>query len=127
MINMRKFFDKYEFFWEYNYPFGEDFLKSIFQEKYKMKFSLTGDGIFDLVLLNDKIYDIRLSQNSKMLPNDNKKAFRDTYKDFIVEKITNKLKENNIIYTTNSGKFISFEYNNFIFKIEVVKKNAMPS
>ena len=30
-------------------------------------------------------------------------------------------------YTVNSGKFITFKYNNFIFKVEIVKKAAIPA
>ena len=62
-----------------------------------------------------------------MLLNDGKKAFRDTDKDIIVEEITKALKNKNIEYTVNSGKFITFKYNNFIFKVEIVKKAAIPA
>ena len=37
------------------------------------------------------------------------------------------LNQNNIEYTINSGKFITFKYNGFTFKVEVVKKAAMPA
>ena len=30
----REFFTKYEYFWEYEYPFGNDFLKNI-EKKYE--------------------------------------------------------------------------------------------
>lgn len=120
------FFEKYEEFWEYDYPFGDDFLKSIFNNNYLRKYSLIGDGIFNIVSVDNKIYDISLKNCKSLLLNDNKKAFRDSTKDIIVEKICNKLNENDIEYTVNSGKFITFKYNNFIFKIEVVKKAAMP-
>lgn len=120
------FFEQYEEFWEYDYPFGDDFLKSIFNNNYLRKYSLIGDGIFNIVSVDNKIYDISLKNCKSLLLNDNKKAFRDSTKDIIVEKICNKLNENDIEYTVNSGKFITFKYNNFIFKIEVVKKAAMP-
>ena len=61
-----------------------------------------------------------------MLENDGKKAFRDSDKDYIIETICNKLQNNNINFTTNSGKYITFQYNNFIFKIETIKKTSMP-
>lgn len=124
---MRKFFNKYEYFWEYEYPFGEEFLQSIFGEQYKRKYSQIGDGIFNIISFNNKIYDVSLKKASIMLVNDGKKAFRDTDKDIIIEKIAQKLNENKIEYTVNSGKFITFKYNNFIFKIEVVKKVVMPA
>ena len=122
----RKFFDKYENFWEYEYPFGEDFLKSIFGNEYQRKYSLNGEGIFNLVIIDNKIYNLDLKQTKSMVVNDGKKAFRDDTKDMIVEKICNILKEKNIIYTTNSGKFITFKYNNFTFKVEIIKKASMP-
>ncbi len=123
---MRKFFDKYEYFWEYEYPFGEEFLKSIFGEQYKRQYSKIGEGIFNIISFNNKIYDISLKKGSIMLINDGKKAFRDADKDVIIEKITQKLNANNIEYTVNNGKFITFKYNNLIFKVEVIKKATMP-
>ena len=123
----KEFFTKYEYFWEYEYPFGNDFLRNIFKDNYMRKYSLVGDGIFNLILFNDKIYDISLKKGNSMLLNDGKKAFRDADKDTIVEKIIEVLKNKNIEYTVNSGKFITFKYNNFIFKIEIVKKTAIPA
>lgn len=123
---MRKFFDNYESFWEYEYPFGEDFLKYCFGSLYKRKYSMVGDGIYNLVFWNDKIYNIELKQSKTMLPNDGKKAFRDLDKDDIVEIICNKLDDIDVEFTVNSGKFITFKYNNFIFKVEIIKKAAMP-
>jgi len=123
----RKFFDKYEYFWEYEYPFGEDFLKSIFDNKYQRKYSLNGEGIFNLVIIDNKIYSLDLKQAKSMVVDDGKKAFRDITKDIVVDNICNKLKENNIIYTVNSGKIITFKYNDIIFKTEIVKKAAMPA
>lgn len=124
---MRKFFDKYEYFWEYDYPFGEDFLKSIFGNKYQRKYSLNGDGIFNLIILDDKIYNLELKKASSMVVNDGKKAFRDITKDIIVDNICNRLKDNHIFYATNNGKIITFKYNDIIFKIEIIKKAAMPA
>ena len=123
---MRKFFDNYEYFWEYEYPFGEDFLKYCFGSLYKRKYSLVGDGIFNLILWDDKIYDVKLTKATKMLENDGKKAFRDPDKDNIIEIICNKLDDIDIPFTVNSGKFITFKYNNFIFKVEIIKKAVMP-
>lgn len=123
---MRKFFNNYEYFWEYQYPFGEDFLKSLFNNNYKRIYSLSGDGIFNIITVDGKIYDITLKKGSSMLINDGKKAFRDENKDLIITIITKELKIKEIEYTVNSGKYITFKYNNNIFKIEVVKKAAMP-
>ena len=123
---MRKFYKNYDYFWEFEYPFGEDFLEGIFKDRYKRKYSLIGDGIFNLVLLNDRIYDISLKECKSMLPNDGKKAFRDETKDLIVEAIVNGLDKLGIEYTVNSGKFITFKIFDYIAKVEIVKKAAMP-
>ena len=121
-----KFFDKNDCFIEYQWAFGGDFLESVFQEQYQRKFSKTGDGIYLLVTIDNKIYDITFKECKKLLENDGKKAFRDATKDIVVERICNKLKENNVEYTINSGKFITFKHHGYIFKIEIVKKVAMP-
>lgn len=125
---MEKFLNKkVDYFWEYDYSFGTIFLKSIFDNQYKRKYSLTGDGIFNLILIDNKIYDIRLKETKTMLENDNKKAFRDETKDIVIDKICEKLKELNLSYTRNGGKFITFKLGNFIAKVEIVKKAAMPT
>ncbi len=121
-----KFFNKNDFFIEYKWAFGNDFLKELFQEQYQCKYSLIGDGIYYLIIIDNKIYDIDIKECKKLVENDNKKAFRDSTKDIIVEKICNKLKDNNIEYTTNKGKIITFKNNDFLFRVEIVKKAAMP-
>lgn len=123
---MKIFNEKKEYFWEYEYPFYADFLKNIFDEKCIRKYSLIGDGIFNLVLLNDKIYDISLKESKSMLVNDGKKAFRDETKDTIIKLITDSFDNLKIDYTVNSGKFITFKIYDYIGKIEVVKKTTMP-
>lgn len=112
---------KKEYFWEYGYPFGE-FLKKIFQDKYKRKYSLEGNGIFNLLYIDNKIYEIKFTEAKKLLENDNKK-FTDKNKLFIVEEITKNLKSN---FTVNGGKFITFELDGYIAKIEIIKKMAEP-
>lgn len=121
-----KFFDNNECFIEYKWAFGGDFLPSIFGEQYDKKYSLIGDGIYYLVFMDNKIYDIDVKECKKLVENDGKKAFRDETKDKIVAAIGNKLTEHNIKYTTNSGKIITFKHNNYLFKVEIVKKAAMP-
>ena len=121
-----KFFDKNDCFIEYKWAFGGDFLQELFKEKYQCKYSMGGDGYYYLVIVDDKIYDIDIKECKKLLENDGKKAYRDETKDRVVAEISNKLSKNNIKYTINSGKFITFEYNNYFFKIEIVKKAVMP-
>ena len=112
---------KKEYFWEYGYQFG-GFLKKIFQDKYKRKYSLEGNGIYNLLYIDNKIYEIKFTETKKLLENDNKK-FTDKNKLFIVEEITKNLKNN---FTVNSGKFITFELDGYIAKVEIIKKMAEP-
>ena len=112
---------KKEYFWEYGYQFGE-FLKKIFQDKYERKFSLEGNGIYNLLYIDNKIYEIKFTETKKLLENDNKK-FTDKNKLFIVEEITKNLKNT---FTVNGGKFITFELDGYIAKVEIIKKMAEP-
>lgn len=116
-----------EYFWEYEYGFGMDFLKSLFQENYKRVYSKGGDGICDLVIYNDKIYDISFKEAKSMLIDDGKSAFRDPDKDIVMQKIKDGLNQLGLKYTSNSGKIITCKLNdNYIAKIEIVKKSSMP-
>lgn len=122
-----KFFEKNDCLTEYEWAFDSDFLQNLFQDNYKHKYSLSGNGIYNLVFMDNKIYDIELKKATSLLADDGKKAFRDATKDVIVEMIVNKLKENNVDCTVNSGKFISFKHYDYIFKIEVTKKAGIPA
>lgn len=124
---------KYDFFKEqdnmqvYDYAFGHDFLASIFgEDKYMRKYSLHGDGIYNLLLIDNKIYDLKLKEIKSMLVEDHKKAYRDTTKDYIVENIKKALTDRGIENASNSGKLISFKNNNIIFSVEITKKVSMP-
>lgn len=128
MINdPRIFYEKKTCFGCYEYPFGSVFLANIFKEGYKKKYSLVGDGIYDLILIENKIYDVKFKQVNNMLPNDGKKAFRDETKDKIINAIAKGLDDLNLEYTINNGKFITFKLFNYIAKVEVIKKAAMPA
>ena len=126
---MEEFFKKeYDNFDSYEYHFVDKVLKEIFGKRQMIKrYSLAGEGIFNLLYIDNYIYEFRLKEIKSLPVNDGKKAFRDADKDIIVEEITKALKNKNIEYTVNSGKFITFKYNNFIFKIEIVKKAAIPA
>ena len=124
---MSKFFENKEYFWEYEYPFGEDFLRNTFKENFKRKFSKDGNGILNMILLNDKIYLLDLKEAKSMLLNDGKKAFRDETKDIIIQDISNEFTKMGIEHTINGGKFITFKIFDYIGKIEIVKKVAMPN
>ena len=123
-----KFFNKkVDYFWEFEYPFGEVFLKEIFQDSYKRKYSMVGEGIFNLVFLEDKIYDISFKKTNSFMPNYGKYDLRDKGKDYIVQKIVEALEKENVKYTVNSGKYITFEIQNkYSGKVEINKKKKMP-
>lgn len=123
----KDFFNKnVDYFWEYEYPFGAVFLKGIYPNQYKRKYSLIGDGIFNLIYIDNKIYEVKFKSAKFMLENDNKSALRDNSKDKIVNSICENLEKNNIEYTKNSGKFITFKIGDFIAKVEIIKKMKEP-
>ncbi len=124
---MRKFLDEQDNMQVYDYLFGAEFLVSIFgANAYLRKYSMQGDGIYNLLLIEDKIYDLKLKEVKSMVVDDHQKAYRDTTKDYIVEHIVAKLAENGINAATNKGKLITFKNNNKIFSVEITKKTSIP-
>lgn len=124
---MRKFYEKKEYAWEFEFPFGELLRESLPAGSYRRKFSMTGNGIYNLVTLDGKLYDISLKSAKSMLPDDGKKAFRDETKDKLIEILKDKLSQLGVKYTVNSGKFITMDLFGHIMKVEIVKKNVEPS
>lgn len=122
-----KFYEKKQYFWEYEWPFSEFLRESLPEGSYRHKFSMVGNGIYNLVTLDDKLYDISLKSTTKLLPNDGKKAFRDTTKDKLIDLLKDKLSQLGINCTVNSGKFITFELFGFVAKLEIVKKTTEPA
>ena len=110
-----------EYFWETEYKFAQ-FLKKIFGDNYRRKYSLEGNGIYDLVTLNNKIYHIKYSSTRTMTKADNRIA--DADKQYIIETITNNLKNKN--YATSGGKIITFSIGSWIAKVEIIKKINEP-
>ena len=111
-----------EYFWEYEYKFGE-FLQKIFPNTYKRKYSMTGNGIYNLIIVNEKVYEVKLSQTTSMLE-DNNKLTTDNLKNKIIQNIINNLNEDTK-YTVNNGK-VTFKLGKFVAKVEVIKKVKMP-
>jgi len=111
-----------EYFWETEYKFGE-FLKKIFGEEiYKRKYSLEGNGIYNLLYLNNKIYEVKYNQGKTHVTPDNHKFTDD--KEYIINMIANNLKSD--IYYISGGKFITFPVGSWIGKVEVIKKLKEP-
>lgn len=121
-----KFYEKKQYFWEYEWPFSEFLRESLPEGSYRHKFSMVGNGIYNLVTLDGKLYDISLKSTTKLLPNDGKKAFRDTTKDKLIDLLKDKFSQLGINCTVNSGKFITFELFGFVAKLEIVKKTTEP-
>lgn len=109
-----------ENFWETEYKFGM-FLKKIFEDKYKRKYSLEGNGIYNLLYLNGSVYEIKYGKTTSMLKADNHAGTVD--KNFIMNTIVNNLSCEVIV---NGGKFITFPVKNWIAKVEIIKKVKEP-
>ena len=110
-----------DYFWEYEYPFGE-FLKEIFPNNYKRKYSFEGNGIFDLLYIDNKIYELKFTQTTRMLNTDNKKI-TDKNKEFIMNTIIENLDTE---VAAAGGKFLSFAVDKWIAKVEIIKKLKEP-
>ena len=80
-----------EYFWETEYKFGE-FLKQIFGEQYKRKYSLEGNGIFNLILI--KGIDSKTSRES--LRKGSKEKGLGGVKNKLTLKINDSTKNNNL-------------------------------
>lgn len=111
-----------EYFWEYQGKFAK-FLQEKFPNTFKRKYSMTGNGIYNLIIIRNKIYEIKLTETTKMLE-DNGKLTTDELKNKIIQNIINNFKENTK-YTVNNGK-ITFKLGKYIAKVEVIKKLKMP-
>ena len=89
-----KFLDKkVDYFWEYDYAFGEYCLKELFGETYKRKYSMEGNGIYNLIYGSDgKIYDLKLTQAKKMVESDellSRNSYQCMMADLLVENLPN--------------------------------------
>lgn len=124
-----KFFNReFEYFYEIEYPFVIEVLQKIYGEtKALRRFSLAGEGQFILVYIDEKIYEFKLKEIKKMLQDDGKTALRDATKDKVIDMFTSALAENNIKFTKNSGKYISFPLDKFVIQVEVIKKVKEPA
>lgn len=111
-----------EYFWEYEYPFAK-YLMKIFPKTYKRKYGIQDTGIYNLVLVNDKIYDVKFTEARTMIEN-NDKLTTDALKNKIIQNIIDNFKEGTK-YTVNNGK-ITFKVGKYIAKVEVIKKMRMP-
>lgn len=123
MLDKKFFNKKVDYFWEYEYSFGEYFLKSIFGDKYKTKYSKEGNGIYNLIYGEDgKIYEVKFKKAlKKIVPDD--LLSRNTYQNTIMEKIAENIKGE---YEISKNKFMTFNLGNFIAKIEIVRKMKEP-
>ena len=111
-----------EYSWEAVRKFEQKLIEW-FPKTYKRKYSLTGNGIYNLIFIQDKVYEIKVTETKKMLE-DNNKLTTDKMKNKIIENIYNHFKEDSD-YTINNGK-ITLRISKWIIKIEVIKKLKIP-
>ena len=118
-----KFLNKsVDYFWEYDYAFGEYFLKELFGDNYKRKYSMEGNGIYNLVYGTDgKIYDLKLTQAKKMVEGDellSRNSYQCMMADLLVKNLPNAI--------VSKKKIITFPLGDAIAKIEITKKMKEP-
>ena len=113
-----------EFFWETSYKFGEFLKKTFGEDVYKRKYSLEGNGIYNLLYINNKIYEVKYSQCKSQISNDNHKFSDD--KEFIIKKIAESLNCDKDKITISQGKILTFPVRDWIAKVEVVLKRNEP-
>ena len=119
-----KFLDKkVDYFWEYDYAFGEYCLKELFGKAYKRKYSMEGNGIYNLIYGSDgKIYDLKLTQAKKMVESDellSRNSYQCMMADLLVENLPNA--------TVSKKKIITFPLGDTIAKIEITRKIKEPA
>ena len=114
---MEEFFKKeYDNFDSYEYHFVDKVLKEIFGKRQMIKrYSLAGEGIFNLLYIDNYIYEFRFKEIKSLPVSDGKKAFRDAKKDEVID------------VAITGGNFISFKDRNYLVQIEIVKKTKEPS
>ena len=110
-----------EYFWETENKFRL-FLKDVFGEQYRTKYSLTGSGIYNLITTSKGMYEAKYSQAKNLIPADNHAVSAD--KQEIINKIVENLKTEG---TVSGGKFISFAVGPWFAKVEIIKKIKEPS
>ena len=118
-----KFLDKkVDYFWEYDYAFGEYCFKELFGGAYKRKYSMEGNGIYNLIYGSDgKIYDLKLTQAKKMVESDellSRNSYQCMMADLLVENLPNA--------TVSKKKVITFSLGDTIAKIEITRKMKEP-
>ena len=126
---MENFFkNKYDNFDSYEYHFIDEILKEIFGKKQMIKrYSLAGEGLFNLLYIDNYIYEFKFKKIKSLPVSDGKKAFRDAKKDEIIDAVTATLKRYNLDFSITNGKFISFKDREYLIQIEIVKKIKEPS
>ena len=126
--------NKYEYFWETEYPFTE-FLKKIFGDSFKRKYSLQGNGIYNLLFLDGGIYEVEYKQGKSHFnkvrdrheindyPDCGSARYGGATKQEILYKIGDALKTDED-YAKSAE--MSFPVGSWIAKIKIVKKQNEP-
>ena len=124
-----------EYFYETEKPF-EDFLQKIFGDKFKKKYSLTGNGIYYLLFIDGGIYEIEYKQarghvgtkitdrtDINNYPDCGSARFGGPVKQTILYSIGYNLNTDEV-YAKSAE--MSFPVHSWIAKIKIVKKTSEP-
>ena len=114
---------KIDYFWEYDYDFGTQFLKSLFGNQYKRHYTSDGSGILNLIYGPDgKIYDVKLTETKKLGACDtatSRNAYQNTMAEIIVQSLPGS--------TVSKNKIITFPLGKTYGKIEITRKLKEPN
>ena len=114
---------KIDYFWEYQYPFGAEFLASLFGEQYRRWYTSDGSGILNLIYGSDgNLYELKLTETKGLIANDDLPS-RNKYQCEIADLIAQNLPN----ATVSKKKFITFPLGKTIGKIEITKKLKHPN
>ena len=114
---------KIDYFWEYDYDFGTQFLKSLFGDQYKRHYTSDGSGILNLIYGPDgKIYDVKLTETKKLGVGDtatSRNAYQNTMAEILVQSLPGS--------TVSKSKIITFPLGKTYGKIEITRKLKEPN
>ena len=95
-----------------------------FPNTYKKKYSLTGDGIYNLIQLKNLLYEFKVVKNTKSVSAPNDKLTSDAIKNKIINHIYTQIEDYKP--QINDGK-IYLRSNDISLRVEVVKKMKIPT
>ena len=115
-----------QYFWECKLAFSKFLSINCFPNTYKRKYSLTGDGIYDLVILpkQNKIFEIKLTEVKKIPDEPNNQLTKNALKNKVIEQICNHIKREK--WALHDGCIYMSYIGGWFGKVQVIEKRAMP-